>query len=81
MKSLIVFFIFLGAMFILMGSKNESLCLPPKIEYRYIPRTFEEEQLDRVPILATYGKLFTHSDPWETSVGFPGVFYNKKEEF
>jgi hypothetical protein len=80
MKSIIVFFIFLGAMFILMGQNNIEKCLP-KIEYRYIPQTFEQEQLDRVPILATYGKLFTHTDPFQESIGYPSVFFNKKESF
>ena len=80
MKSLIVFFILLGIIFIITG-ENENLCLPNKIEYRYIPRAFEQEQMDRVPILGTFGKLFTHVDEWSLSQGYPGIFYNKKEEF
>jgi len=82
MKSLIVFFIFMGVIFILIGQKyNNEFCPPPRIEYRYIPRSFEQEQMDRVPILATYGKMFTRASPWEESIGYPGIFYNKKEEF
>ena len=80
MKSLIVFFILLGAIFIMSG-QNAYSCPPPRVEYRYIPRTFSQEQMDRVPILSTYGKLFTDTTPWEDSIGYPGVFHNKKEEF
>lgn len=80
MKSIILFFLFLGIISIIYGN-NYNFCPPPRVEYRYIPRTFEQEQLDRTPILATYGKLFTNASPWEESIGYPGVFFNKKEEF
>lgn len=80
MKSIVLFFFLVGLMMIIIGNKKFS-CLPPRVEYRYIPRSFTAEQYDRVPILATYGKLFTHADPWEESIGYPGIFYNKREEF
>lgn len=80
MKSLIVFFFLVGIIFIVMG-QNKFQCSPPRVEYRYIPRTFDQEQIDRVPILATYGHLFTKATPWEESVGYPGIFYNKREQF
>ena len=80
MKSLIIFLFLIGIIFIIYGQQNYN-CPPPRIEYRYIPRTLEQEELDRTPILATYGKLFTHSDPWDLSIGYPGIFYNKKESF
>ena len=65
---------------IIMGNKKNE-CAPPKVEYRYIPRDFNMEQYDRLPIMATYGKLFTHNDPWEESIGYPGIFYDKREQF
>lgn len=80
MKSLILFFLFLGIVFIMYGQKY-NICPPPKIEYRYIPRTFEQEQIDRMPILSLYGDLFTKASPWELSIGYPSVFFNKKEQF
>jgi hypothetical protein len=70
----------IGIIFIIMGNQKYS-CPPPRIEYRYIPKSFDEEQMERVPILSTYGKLFTKASPWELSIGYPGIFYNKKEEF
>ncbi len=80
MKSFIIFFFLVFIIFVIMGNKKFD-CPPPRVEYRYIPKTFEEEQMDKVPILGTYGKLFTHASPWENSLGYPGVFYNKKESF
>ena len=80
MRSLIIFFFFIGVIFIMMGERH-NICTPPRVEYRYIPRTFEQEQVDKVPILSTYGDLFTKATPWEMSVGYPSIFYNKKENF
>ena len=80
MKSLIIFFFFIGIIFIMMGQQSD-MCPGPRVEYRYIPRTFDQEQLDRTPILATYGDLFTKNSAWTNSIGFPGVFFDKKERF
>ncbi len=80
MKSLIIFFFFIGVIFIIMGQRSD-ICSPPRVEYRYIPRTFEQEQLDKTPILATYGDLFTKASPFSESIGYPGIFYDKKERF
>lgn len=54
------FFIFifnLGVFFILLGLFN---CQAPKkiIEYRYIPRTFQEEQKEPVSVFNFYDDLF-----------------------
>ena len=80
MKSIILFFLLVGVIFIIKGQK-ENLCPPPRVEYRYIPRTLEQQEYDQVPILATYGKLFTHASPFEESVSYPGIFMNKREKF
>lgn len=80
MRSLIIFFFFIGVIFIMMGERH-NICTPPRVEYRYIPRTFEQEQVDKVPILSTYGKLFTRASPFEESIGYPGIFYDKRESF
>ena len=80
MKSFIIFFFLVGIIFMIMGNQKFD-SPPPRIEYRYIPKTFEEEQYDQVPILATFGKLFTHSSPFDDSIGYPSIFYNKRENF
>lgn len=47
-------------------------CPPPRIEYRYIPRTFEEQQDDPVPLLNVVGKMFNNRTPWmKTQGAFP----------
>jgi len=54
---------------------------PPRIEYRYIPKNFTEEQYQQMPIMSAYGQLFTKADPWSTSIGYPATFFRRKEEF
>jgi len=44
-------------------------CPDPSIEYRYVPRTFKEEQKERVPIEDIFNKLFAHPSPWMISRG------------
>ena len=41
-------------------------CPPPKIEYRYISKTFEDEQNVNVPVLSVGGmsKMFEDDSPW-----------------
>ncbi len=39
-----------------------------KIIYRYIPRTFEEEQLFPPPVSDVFETMFSQPDPWVTSM-------------
>ena len=80
MKSIILFFLFIGILLIFNGQSAMN-CPPPRIEYRYIPQDFTYQQYNQMPIMATYGKLFTDANPWEQSIGYPNTFFNKREEF
>ena len=42
-------------------------CPPNKIEYRYIPRSFEDEQNSIIPIKTIFGKMFDNPSPWINS--------------
>jgi len=43
-------------------------CPKPYIEYRYVPRTFKEEQ-EKVPLEDIFNKLFSYPSPWMISRG------------
>jgi len=49
----------------------------PRIIYRYIPRTFEEEQLDPVYITDIFGTMFSQPSPW---VGSIRTYDKRKQE-
>ena len=45
-------------------TKSYNECPERKIEYRYLPRTFKEEQESLVPIDDVYGTMFNQASPW-----------------
>lgn len=49
----------------------------PQIIYRYIPRTFEEEQLDQVYVSDIFSTMFSEPTPWVLSVR---SYDNRKQE-
>jgi hypothetical protein len=65
MKSLIIILTFLGIIGIVIGYVNQlKKCPPPTIEYRYIPRTFQQDQENPVKISELFNTMFTEPTPW-----------------
>ena len=68
---MIDFFIILLVLLLICGcilianSFTSNKCPPTKIEYRYVPRTFQEESLNPVKVTDIFNNMFT-----ETSI-FP----------
>jgi hypothetical protein len=44
-------------------------CPKPYIEYRYVPRSFKDEQDEPVPIADIFNKMFAKPSPWMMSRG------------
>jgi hypothetical protein len=65
MKSYVTLFFFIGILMITVGYINQKQkCPPPIIEYRYIPRTFEQQQDNPVKISQVYSQMFEEPSPW-----------------
>lgn len=67
MKSIILVMAIIGIILIAVGYvKNNLQCPPPKIEYRYISKTFDDEQNVNTPILSVGGmySMFENDSPW-----------------
>ncbi len=67
MKSLILVLLVIGLVMIGVGYvKSNMQCPPPRIEYRYVPKSFNEEQQVHTPIMAMSGMsdMFGKEDPW-----------------
>ena len=66
----------IGIIFITVGIAKNKL-MPPerydKIIYRYIPRTFEEEQQDPPLVSDIFATMFSQPDPWVTCMRFYDV--------
>ena len=50
----------------IMRSMNE--CKPQKIIYRYVPRSFEEEQNNPVMVSEIFKTMFSQPSPWIDSI-------------
>jgi len=72
MKSLVLILMFLGVLSITIGYTNQTKSCPPaKIEYRYVPRTFAQEQNDPVKISELFNSMFMEPTPWVREIGVP----------
>ena len=71
MKSLVVVLLIISIIFVAVGYiKSNQKCPPPIVQFRYIPRTFKEEQSTSIPILSQFGSMFKNRSPWQESVGY-----------
>ena len=84
MKSVIFFLFFVGFILVIHGiyeQKYNELKEKKRIEYRFIPRTYYEEQLGNSTVSANFKNMFNKESPWydnNISIGGPPDI-NKKE--
>ena len=65
MQSISLLILIIGIIFITIGyNERISKCPLPKIEYRYIPRNFYEEQNAQVNLKNLYSNMFDKSSTW-----------------
>lgn len=65
MKSLVLLIFIIGLIMVLMGyTRQYTICPNPRIEYRYIPRTFYDEQLSSGNVLKQFSSMFEDENPW-----------------
>lgn len=67
MKSIVLILAMVGIILLSVGYVKSNLqCPPPKIEYRYISKTFEDEQDVQTPIMSLSGmySMFEDDSPW-----------------
>lgn len=75
MQSVVVILLFVGMVLVMHGIYEERLAIAAKdvkIEYRFVPRTYYEEQLAGNDLSPSIKTLFTagSADPWfDTSIG------------
>ena len=64
-KILLLILFIISIIFITIDLTKSSFKCKDKItEYRYVPRTFKEEQESPVPIDDIFGSMFENSSPW-----------------
>ena len=62
---LLLLILFIGILFTSIGwVKSQHSCPAPIIEYRYIPRTFKEEQDNPTKVSELFEIMFDNHSPW-----------------
>jgi hypothetical protein len=65
MKSVVAFLFLIGVIMIVLGYQKEyKKCPGPAIEYRFIPRTFYDEQLSSPNLLKEFSAMFEEENIW-----------------
>ena len=77
-----ILMLYIGITMIIVGyMKNYQKCEEPKIEYRYVPRTFFEEQVAPTDLKKSFSGMFNEQSTW-LSYPFSGTTekteYNKQ---
>lgn len=64
-KGIIVVSLFIGILLVVIELvRTKTTCPKQQIIYRYIPRSFEEEQADPVYVTDIFKTMFTQPTPW-----------------
>ena len=65
LKLILLIIVFIGIIFITINIVKDGFkCEEKQIIYRYIPRTFDEEQEDPVYVSDIFKNLWSHKSPW-----------------
>lgn len=66
MRSFALLILLLGIVAVTIGyTKMQIKCPPPRIEYRYVPRTFYEEQIASGDVIKNFDSMFSKESPTE----------------
>ena len=77
-KIIILTILFIGILIISISFiKDVSYCPKERIIYKYIPRTFENEQTNEASVTDIFNVMFTQPSPWIASVN--NVDFRKQE--
>lgn len=68
-KFILLLIVFIGIILVIIELTKNSIKQETKIEYRYVPRTFEEEQNEPVYPSDIYKKMFEVPSIWVSSFG------------
>lgn len=78
MKSIIFLLLIFGIIFVSVGYyKSNQQCPPPIVQFRYVPQTFEQEQLSQEPILSSFNSMFEDNSAWMKNQGYSESKFTK----
>ena len=79
MQSYLLILWIVAVVFMVIGYINQiKTCPPPVVEYRYIPRTFKEEQENPAKVSEIFNNMFEEPSAWIGGFKFNGGDKSKK---
>jgi len=79
MRAIVILFLLVGICLVVVGyvQSNQS-CPPPVVEFKYIPRTFEDDQILPRPLMSIFGQMFEGDDAWQQTQGFADKVFSRQ---
>ena len=68
MRQIILLLLFAGLAIVIHSvyeEKFQRMQRQVKVEYRFLPRTLYEEQMEQTNVLNNFKKMFSNSTPWQ----------------
>jgi hypothetical protein len=72
MQALVILFLFVGVVMVMHGVYEERVAAlerKTRIEYRFVPRTYYDEQLGKADLDGKFGNMFHKDSPWSDRQG------------
>ena len=68
-RMILIFILFIAVICMVIGLvREDNKCPEPRVIYRYVPRTFEEEQDEPVYVSDIFKLMFSDTSPWVASI-------------
>jgi hypothetical protein len=79
MRAIVILFLLVGVCLVVVGyvQSNQS-CPPPVVEFKYLPRSFEDEQNLPRPLMSIFGQMFDGDDAWTQTQGYADKVYSRQ---
>ena len=79
MRSIVILFLLVGICLVVVGYvQSNQQCPPPVVEFKYVPRTFEEEQNLPRPVLSIFGSMFNEDSAWMQTQGYADKYTSRQ---
>ena len=80
-KFIILIMFFAGSIFLSAGIATSYSVPTNTTEFKFIPRSFKEEQESPVPLMDIYSKLFNDPSPWVNSFTSTDTLAKQDDEY
>lgn len=79
MRAIVILFLLVGISLVVIGYvQSNQECPPPVVEFQYLPRTFEDDQILPRPLMSIFGQMFNGDDAWQQTQGFADKVFSRQ---